>query len=76
MLHDTDDKLAGVSIKLKPAQTSITSKSNDTRKHAVDKKVNRIRDKEQNSSVHNISESIIDKEVYNGQSRKTKIQVG
>ena len=39
MLHDSDDELVGVSIKLKPAQTSLTSKSNDTRNRVSEKNV-------------------------------------
>ena len=38
MLHDSDDELVGVSIIFKPAQTSLTSKIDNTQKHMVDKK--------------------------------------
>ena len=38
MLHHMDDELAGVSIKLNPAQASLSSKIDGTQKRMVDKK--------------------------------------
>ena len=38
MLHHSDDEFTDMSIKLKPAQTSLTSKSDETQNRVADKK--------------------------------------